>query len=104
MKVTKAAMRLASPLKQCFYCQQPINADHNPDCVLIKKKITIKVVTQLVVSVPHHWTEDHIVFHYNHGSWCAGNLADIIDDNGCICDTTEITPITTEGKAFLEET
>jgi hypothetical protein len=101
--VTRKAIRPASVKEQCFYCSKPIGSTHAPDCVLVKKRVRIKVFTELTVEIPHFWDEETIRFYYNDGSWCAANLADIIEDNGCICENTEIIPLTHTGEAFLQE-
>ena len=102
-KVTKKAMRPASDKQQCFYCQQAIGDNHKDTCVLINQKIRIQVTTELEVSVPHHWDEGTVSFHFNESSWCANNLINIIEENGCICGVTDIKPISLSKEPFLEE-
>lgn len=59
---------------KCFYCSQLIGAQHKPDCVIVSKSVTVRLVLDLVIVVPRHWDKDDIEFARNDGSWCKNNL------------------------------
>ena len=108
-KVTEKAMRPASDKKQCIYCQQPIGSDHKADCVMIKKKVKVRMVVEYVVDVPASWGKDMIEFHRNDGSWCANNaiteLEELFDqdDAPCMCNAATFEYLDDESDSFLDE-
>lgn len=106
-KVTEKAMRPASDKKRCFYCKENIGDVHKDDCVLIRKKVKLKMVFEFEDKVPSYW-DDHLVdFHYNDSSWCANNITDIIDNisekDGCICNHVNFNMISMSEDRFINE-
>ena len=90
MIVTKNAMRPASKNEQCFYCDQKIGDSHKNDCVMIKKKATIKMSCTYEIEIPSCWNESDIMNHRIwRGGWCGNNfileLEQIQKLNGCLC-------------------
>lgn len=61
--VTEKAMRPASPERKCFYCTAPIGKNHWSNCVLVKKKVQIKVTLKYEIDVPAHWTPEQVKLH-----------------------------------------
>lgn len=106
-KVTKKAMRPASPERQCFYCQQPIWSDHKDDCVLINKKVKVRMIVEYEVEVPASWGKEDIEFHRNEGTWCTDNalieLDELDNEKGCLCGITKFEYIGEESDPFLDE-
>lgn len=110
-QVTHKAKRPASKRDVCFYCQQPIGAMHKPDCVLINKKVTIKVSMELEIEVPAHWSGHDVEFHRNESSSCADNtLQDCIKEikrlkkaHGCMCGNLHVEYIGNQSEPFLDE-
>jgi len=63
------------------------------------KKVVIRVVSEMVVSVPDdpQWDANLVNFHFNDGSYCLSNLwremgewADDHDENECPCSCTNV--------------
>lgn len=106
-EVTGKAMRPASPKRQCFYCGQPIGGIHNGDCVLIEKKVRVRMIVEYEISVPADWSKNQIEFHRNESRWCADNaiseLENLAEKNGCICDFTTFEYIDDSGEEYLDE-
>lgn len=97
-KVTKThGPRPAGKPDQCFYCQQPLGSNHKHECVMRQRTVMMQVTITLPVAVPECWTPEHIEFHRNESSWCAGNWAnDLLEDPAaddpeprCICSHYE---------------
>ncbi len=105
--VTKKAMRPASDKSQCFYCRADIGSTHKKYCVLITKKITVKMIVEYQIDVPNHWNEKDFLFHRNLGTWCADNsineLENIIETEGCLCNSTTYEYVGNESEPFLDE-
>lgn len=105
--VSRLAMRPASDKEECFYCHQPIGSEHHPDCVLIKKKVMVRMTVEYEVKVPAHWDKHMIEFHRNDGSWCADNaldeLAEIGGGDGCLCHCTHFDYLGGDSAPFLSE-
>lgn len=87
--VTERAMRPASPDHACFYCKQPIGMEHKSTCVLIHKKVRVRLTIEYEVEVPADWDAHMIEFQRNEGSWCADNLIreleTLAEARGCLC-------------------
>jgi hypothetical protein len=107
MLVTRKAMRPASDREECFYCLQPIGAAHKPDCVLIEKKVLVRMTVEYEISVPSCWSKEDIEFHRNEGTWCAGNiieeLQELAGESECLCNCTRFTYLGGDSKPFLAE-
>lgn len=104
-KVTDKAMRPASKLRACFYCNQPIGSFHEADCVLISKKATVRFSIEYDISVPAYWTKEDLEEHRNWGSWCMGNaLSEITRQHGeCLCGKGRIDCLSIHDEIFCEE-
>lgn len=108
--VTEEAMRPASDKRQCFYCQQAIGEVHKPNCVLISRKVKVRMTVEYEVEVPAHWDKSNIEFHRNEGSWCTNNAIDELtsifegeEENGCMCSCTEFEYLGGDTNAYLTE-
>lgn len=104
--VTKKAQRPANMNGKCFYCHQPIGSYHKSDCVLIVKKVKVKLVINYEVTVPAHWDKSNVEFHRNLGTWCSSNLIEElkkIDKKGCLCPLAEFEYLEDTGKPMLKE-
>ena len=85
--VTEKAQRPAKMDGTCFYCSQPIGAAHKDDCVLIRKRVRLKMTVVYEVDVPAFWDKDAVESHRNIGTWCANNAIDELNNlPGCLCD------------------
>lgn len=88
--VTAKATRPAGDDEHCFYCGRPIGAEHKSNCVLVYKKVKVKLVVEYEIEVPSRWNKSDIEFHRNDGSWCASNLIqelETLDESeGCLCN------------------
>lgn len=101
-------IRPAGKPDQCFYCRQRVGQPHGPDCVMVTKRVLIRIVSDdkmitglWTLDVPHSWTSETIEFVYNENTWCASNIigrervtwdqqdaADKLkklEGNGCLC-------------------
>ncbi len=107
MIVTESAMRPASDKKACFYYQQEIGVPHKPDCVLVQRKVKIRMTVEYVVNVPAGWTKDEIEFHRNESSWCADNVIDELSETAkeheCLCNCVQFEHVEDVGEPFLKE-
>jgi hypothetical protein len=106
--VTPNAKRPASEAEECFYCKQSVGLPHADNCVLVSKKVKLRLTIEYVAIVPAHWDKDQIEFHRNESSWCRGNdLDEIVKEskktNGCICDYSEVDYLKTLSMAFRDE-
>lgn len=105
--VTKNSMRPACPKEECFYCQQSIGEEHKEHCVLIKKKVKVRMVVEYEIDVPASWDADDIEHHRNAGSWCTDNaieeLLGLSDKNGCICNLARFEYISDCSAAYVDE-
>lgn len=105
--VSPLAMRPASDKKQCFYCQQPIGAEHKDDCVLLRKKVKVRMTVEYEVSVPAHWQKSDVEFHRNDGSWCADNALDelkkLSESEGCLCHAASFEYLGDASGPYLDE-
>jgi hypothetical protein len=73
---------------KCFYCTAKIGERHNEDCVLWKKKVTVRATMEYEIEIPHFWSKENIEFHRNESRWCASNMIqelEQLDDKGCLC-------------------
>lgn len=107
MTVTTNAMRPASTEKQCFYCRRPIGDEHGSDCVLVRRKVKVRMTTEYEIEVPAHWKKDNVEFHRNESSWCANNALDelkaISCKGGCLCSTIEYEYLEDASDPYLFE-
>ncbi len=109
--VTPAACRPVQTVKdRCFYCKQMIGSAHKAECVLVKKKVVVRLIMEYEVSVPADWAPDQIEFHRNESSWCADNLVDELaalaesqDGNGCLCGCAKFAFVRDNGAPYLSE-
>lgn len=105
--VTGNAMRPASDNCECFYCQVPIGGTHKPDCVLVRKKVKVRMIVEYEIEVPYSWDKEQIEFHRNDGSWCSDNALEELEalggEDACICPVTEFVYIGEETEPYLDE-
>lgn len=105
--VTEEAMRPARDAQECFYCRQVIGAEHKSDCVLINKKVKVRMTVEYEIEVPAAWGANMIEFHRNEGSWCSDNaireLKELSTDNNCICGVTEFKYLGSDSAPYLDE-
>ena len=108
-KVTEKAKRSVSNTDTCFYCGQPIGDYHKPECVLISKKVKVRMVVEYEVEVPSHWDKHNVEFHRNDSSWCADSavneLQKIVEDeeSPCLCELARFEYIEDTSGPFLSE-
>lgn len=54
-----------------------------------QKTVTVRITIDLPMRFPKEWSNEHIEFHLNEGSWCANNIIGEIEsyseEHGCIC-------------------
>jgi hypothetical protein len=105
--VTEKAMRPASKTLECFYCQRALGDEHKTDCVLISKKVKVRMIVEYEIKVPNHWGKEDIEFQRNEGSWCASNameeLEGTFDDTSCMCGAAEFEYIGGDTEPYLAE-
>lgn len=85
--------RPAGKPDQCFYCGQPLGAEHANDCVCRVKVVMVEVTMQIPRVVPASWPPGIVNFHLNDSSWCADNIGNDLerylaaksDDAPCMC-------------------
>lgn len=105
--VTEAAMRPVNTERCCFYCRQPIGGHHERDCVLIRKKVMVRMIVEYEVDMPAYYGKDETEFQRNDGSWCADNAIDelkkITKEGGCLCGITRFEYIKDASEPYLGE-
>lgn len=74
--VTKKAIRPERERDRCFYCNQPIGAKHDENCILIRKIVKIGIVGYIKISLP---------FSMNNIDTC-DEVIHVIDDAETIID------------------
>jgi len=91
--VTESSTRPAGEPDRCFYCGRLLGEQHKDDCVIRSKTVVVNFTVRTVLSVPEHWDNEQVNFHYNDGTWCADNLISELsrrsEDVRCVCDITE---------------
>lgn len=106
-KVTEKAKRPAGRAGVCTYCKEPINGFHKDDCVLISKKVKVRMTVEYEIEVPASWDAEMVEYHRNEGSWCADNAIDeleaVAERNGCLCDICRFEYVGNESDPFLSE-
>ena len=60
----------------CFYCGEPLGAEHKPDCVCRKKVVMVEVTITFPRVIPQGWDIEKNEFHMNESSSCQDNLID----------------------------
>ncbi|TXH51025.1 MAG: hypothetical protein E6Q97_19265 [Desulfurellales bacterium] len=82
-------IRPAGKPDECFYCQRKVGEQHQPDCVIVTKRVRIRYSFTIEETVPHHWTKEQIEFHRNYSTWCADNaidrISEVANEHGCSC-------------------
>ena len=107
--VTEKAQRPANMNGRCFYCGQMIGADHREDCVLIHKKVKVRMIVEYEIKVPAHWDKELIEYHRNEGSWCASNAIDELEaafgdeSKRCMCDAAKFEYVGGDTAPFRDE-
>lgn len=103
--VGKHGVRPAGSPDHCFYCHTPVGEQHKSDCVIRSKTIVVETLVTHVITVPEHWDEDQVEWHYNN-SRCQDNtlqdLQALSERVGCLCShikTTVIRDATPEDEA-----
>lgn len=85
--------RPAGKPDRCFYCQEPIGAEHKPDCVCRRKVVIVEVTVTFPRVMPQDWDAEINEFHMNESSSCQNNLIDFdldryreaCGDGFCLC-------------------
>lgn len=85
-----------------------MGSTHEDDCVLVKKRIRIRVVIEYEVDEPASWGEKDVESYRNEGSWCANNLIGELEQLtehafGCLCNHAEFTYLGDVSAPFLKE-
>jgi len=108
--VSKQAMRPASDEEECFYCNIAIGGHHKDTCVLVSKKVKVKLTVEYEVEVPSFWNKDNIEFHRNESSWCADNamdelieVFDIDNEESCMCGHLNFEYVGGDTEPYLDE-
>ena len=104
-------IRPAGPPDECFYCQQKVGQIHGAECAVMRQHVLLRAwvrdqgVFEWMEAVPFYWDELQIIFHYNHGTWCADNIPGIEEIAGeCNCwkTTVEVVAIANRGPVREE--
>lgn len=84
-----SGIRPAGRPDECFYCQKRVGIAHARDCVIVTKRVEMRVTATLPTGEtfiacwqfdePHDLTAHMSEFLKNESSWCAGNFVDELD-------------------------
>lgn len=101
-------IRPAGAPDACFYCAKKVGAHHAQDCVVVTKTLRLKADIEVFGAfewdekVPFYWDDARVIFRYNLGTWCAGNVMrkmshaqlDALETahpgNTCLCDVAKV--------------
>ena len=77
-------IRPAGAPDECFYCKNKVGQPHSLDCVVVTKRIEMRVRAQLLggnivtglwqFEEPYAWDVGMSESHKNKSTWCAGNF------------------------------
>lgn len=106
--VTEKAKRPITKEQKCAYCEQPIGTEHKEECVLIQKKVKVRMTIEYEIEVPASWDKDQIEFHRNESAWCASNIIDELKaldnkDGRCLCGITKFEYLSDTSEPYLSE-
>jgi hypothetical protein len=105
--VTEKAMRPATDARECFYCNRPIGEAHKADCVLVSKRVKVRMTVEYFVEVPSDWDKHQIEFQRNGGSWCSQNaiaeLEELVEGGDCLCGRMEFEYLGEDSDPYLSE-
>ena len=110
--VTEKAKRPALPDDHCcFYCRRPIGEPHDSECVLILRRVIVRMTVEYPVFEPAYHGKHEIEFHRNDASWCADNALDELGElftgkdptSPCMCNYAKFEYVRDDGKPFLRE-
>jgi hypothetical protein len=105
--VTALAARPAGHPGQCFYCLRALGQPHVSDCVLIVKRVRVRMSIDYERYVPATWDKDMVEFHMNESSWCKSNAIEEIESFnkrlGCLCHIAEFEHLSDESAPILRE-
>ena len=91
--VTESSTRPAGKSDRCFYCGRLLGEQHKENCVIRSKTVVVDFMVRTVLTVPEHWDNEQVNFHYNDGTWCSDNLINELSRRSenvrCLCDITE---------------
>jgi hypothetical protein len=106
-KVTEKSMRPASSEKCCFFCLQKIDDFHLKDCVLINKKVLVRMVVEYEIEMPAHWDKEKIEYNRNKGGWCSDNALEELErlsaEKGCLCKVMRFEYLKDASEPYLKE-
>ena len=84
--VTQNAMRPRDSERRCFYCHNPVGSVHESDCVLIQRRVQVRLEIpglgasiDYEIEIPAAWTQSDVEFHRRGGSWCSDNALDELE-------------------------
>lgn len=87
-------IRPASKPDECLYCRQRIGQPHERECVIVTKRVEMRVVATLPTGEKltgtwqfdevYSWDEGMTEFHKNESSWCASNFLHATDHGDVI--------------------
>ena len=82
-------IRPAGRPDECFYCNARVGSKHAHDCVVVTRRVEVRVRATLPsgdvfegtwqLDTPYFWDAAQVEFHHNESSWCASNLLDECD-------------------------
>ena len=105
--VTAASERPARPDGTCFYCARPIGTPHQPDCVLVKKRVLVDVTVRYAIEVAACEAAADIEKRRNEGTWCGSNvmleLARLQSGGECLCGKVTTRIIGDVSEPYLDE-
>jgi hypothetical protein len=93
----------------CFYCDRAIGQPHAERCILIQRKVVVRVTIDYEIAVPAHWMQEDIEGYRNDSSWCSTNLIkeleELAEKDGCLCKSahTEYVGEPPKNAPYLEE-
>jgi hypothetical protein len=81
---------------ECMYCKQKVGTPHLPSCVVVSKRVRLRITIDIERDEPFSWGKEDLESHYNAGSFCADNFAAMIQEyvtelgsENCLCGSTK---------------
>ena len=87
----------------CFYCGEAVGTQHKDECVLVTKRVKLRLTAVFETECPRSWDHSMIAFHFGENN-CADNmLRDLAryaerrsDEGSCMCDLVEVEEVLDE--------
>lgn len=75
---------------KCCWCGSPLGEEHDFACPCRKRTVVVKVVLEVVMTVPECYTKENLRNHWLHSRTCGSNIVSAIskpnENDLCMCN------------------